>query len=147
MQEQSSPSSSQTPIPSRARPEAVEGQLPGSRATRPLSSQPLAPSRAQPETHEGRISSLKMLDLLLRPFESPSRPFELPSRPFKRPSSDLRDPQDSFELVRVMFELPPNHLPSFESPSRSFEPFELASDCFELGPPSLSFEKSGACSS
>ncbi|KAI6014214.1 hypothetical protein BKA83DRAFT_4499329 [Pisolithus microcarpus] len=89
MQEQSSPSSSQTPIPSRARPEAVEGQLPGSRATRPLSSQPLAPSRAQPETHEGRISSLKVT----QPPLSTSETLELD------PDAGL-----AFETLRVAFE-------------------------------------------
>ncbi|KIK11537.1 hypothetical protein PISMIDRAFT_492011 [Pisolithus microcarpus 441] len=88
MQEQSSPSSSQTPIPSRARPEAVEGQLPGSRATRPLSSQPLAPSRAQPETHEGRISSLKVT----QPPLSTSETLELD------PDAGL-----AFETLRVAF--------------------------------------------
>ncbi|KAI5993975.1 hypothetical protein EDD15DRAFT_2367084 [Pisolithus albus] len=44
-QVQKSPSSSQTPTPSRARPEDLEGQLPGSRATKPPSSQPPATSR------------------------------------------------------------------------------------------------------
>ncbi|KAI6017274.1 hypothetical protein BKA83DRAFT_4497089 [Pisolithus microcarpus] len=60
MQVQSSHLSSQTPIHSQAHPEAVEGQLPSSRATRPPSTQPLASSQACTETHKGQILNVKV---------------------------------------------------------------------------------------
>lgn len=107
MQVQSPPSSSQTPIPSRARPEAVEGQLPCSRATRPPSTQPLAPSRAQPETHEGRISSLKVT----QPPLSTSEILEL------NPEAGLafETLQVAFETLRAAFE---TLRAAFKQPSR-----------------------------
>ncbi|KAI5988327.1 hypothetical protein EDD15DRAFT_2288998, partial [Pisolithus albus] len=88
-QEQPSPSSSQTPTASRARPEAIEGQLSASKVTKPPSSQPLAPSRDQPATHEGRIMSVKVT----HPPLSTSETLELD------PEAKL-----AFETLRVAFE-------------------------------------------
>ncbi|KAI6013383.1 hypothetical protein PISMIDRAFT_677105 [Pisolithus microcarpus 441] len=106
-QVQLSPSSSQNPIPSRAGPEAIEGQLPGSRATRPPLTQPLAPSRAQPETHEGRISSLKVT----QPPLSTSEILEL------NPEAGLafETLQVAFETLRAAFE---TLRAAFKQPSR-----------------------------
>ncbi|KAI5995417.1 hypothetical protein EDD15DRAFT_2365600 [Pisolithus albus] len=84
-QVQKSPSSSQTPTPSRACPKVLEGQLPGSRATKPPSIQPLAPSRDQPATCEGRIMSVKVT----HPPPSTSETLELDPEAkltFKQPS-------------------------------------------------------------
>ncbi|KAI6034684.1 hypothetical protein BKA83DRAFT_4193224 [Pisolithus microcarpus] len=88
-QVQLSPSSSQNPIPSRAGPEAIEGQLPGSRVTRPPLSKPLAPFRDQSETLEGRILSVKVA----QPPPSTSETLELD------PEAGL-----AFETLRVAFE-------------------------------------------
>ncbi|KAI6022468.1 hypothetical protein BKA83DRAFT_1206804 [Pisolithus microcarpus] len=88
-QVQLSPSSSQNPIPSRAGPEAIEGQLPGSRATRPPLSKPLAPFRDQSETLKGRILSVKVA----QPPPSTSETLELD------PEAGL-----AFETLRVAFE-------------------------------------------
>ncbi|KAI6019043.1 hypothetical protein BKA83DRAFT_4312315 [Pisolithus microcarpus] len=88
-QVQLSPLSSQNPIPSRAGPEAIEGQLPGSRATRPPLGKPLAPFRDQSETLEGRILSVKVA----QPPPSTSETLELD------PEAGL-----AFETLRVAFE-------------------------------------------
>ncbi|KAI5984509.1 hypothetical protein EDD15DRAFT_2308196, partial [Pisolithus albus] len=95
-QVQASPSSSQTPTPSRARPEVIEGQLPGSRATKPPSSQPLAPSRDQPKLVKGRIMSVKVT----HPPLSTSETVELDLEP-KLAFETL---QVAFETLRVAFE-------------------------------------------
>ncbi|KAI5987074.1 hypothetical protein EDD15DRAFT_2295889, partial [Pisolithus albus] len=94
-QVQKSPSSSQTPTPSRALPEVLEGQLPGSKATKPPSSQPLAPSRDRPVTHEGQIMSVKVTHPPLHTSET----LELDPEP----KVAFETLQVAFETLRVAF--------------------------------------------
>ncbi|KAI6004201.1 hypothetical protein EDD15DRAFT_2360505 [Pisolithus albus] len=102
-----SPLSSQTHTPSRARPEAIEGQLSASKATQPPSSQPLAPSRDQPETVKGRSMSVKVT----HPSPSTSEHLEL-NREVKLAFETL---QVAFETLRVAFKA---LRATFEQPSR-----------------------------
>ncbi|KAI5986373.1 hypothetical protein EDD15DRAFT_2298644 [Pisolithus albus] len=108
-QVQASPSSSQTPTPSRAHPKVLEGQLSASKATKPPSSQPLAPSRDQPETIKGRIMRVKVT----HPPPSTSEHLEL------NPEAKLafETLQVAFETLRVAFEA---LRATFEQHSRPF---------------------------